>query len=71
MCYSFYNVSVCKAFDRFESKILGDTMPCPVHDLKVKVTDFLCKKFVLKFFFYNVSFCKAFFDGFDSCLAWW
>ena len=51
--------------DRALSKILGSTIPIPVHGLKVKVTDF--ELFV--FNFYSVSFCKAF-DWFESCLVW-
>ena len=53
--------------DRNWSKILCGTIPNPVHDLKVKVTEFLYKSFVL--FFCTISvFCKAF-NGFESCLA--
>ena len=39
--------------DRALSKILGSTIPIPVHGLKVKVTEF--EFFV--FNFYSVSFC--------------
>ena len=45
------------------SKILLGTIPTPVHDLKVKVTD-LENSYVN---FLQSNFCKAF-DGFDSYL---
>ena len=52
--------------DRALSKILCSTIPIPVHDLKIKVTDF-------EFFFvlnlYSVSCFKAV-DWFESCLVW-
>ena len=37
--------------DRYWSKILFSTIPTPIHDLKVKVTDLelSCKSFTLKF----------------------
>ena len=37
--------------DRYWSKILRGTSPCPIHDLKVKVMDleFYVKSFTLKF----------------------
>ena len=55
----------CKAFngfnqlwhdDRALSKNLCSTIPIPVHDLKIKVTDF--EYFMLNL--YSVSCCKAF-----------
>ena len=48
--------------DRYWSKILHSTIPIPIHDLKVKVTDleFLYSSLCLSF--YNVRFCEAF-DG--------
>ena len=46
------------------SKILCSTIPIPVHDLQIKVTDF--EFFVLNL--YSVSCCKAF-DCFESCLV--
>ena len=42
--------------DRALSKILCSTIPIPVHDLKIKVTNF--EFFVLNL--YSVSCCKAF-----------
>ena len=51
--------------DRALSKILCSTIPIPVHDFKIKVTDF--EFFVLNL--YSVSCCKAF-DWFESCLVW-
>ena len=51
--------------NRALSKILCSTIPIPVHDLKIKVTDF--EFFVLNL--YSVSCCKAF-DWFESCLEW-
>ena len=42
--------------DRALSKILCSTIPIPVHDLKIKVTDF--EFFVLNL--YSVICCKAF-----------
>ena len=56
--------------DRYWSKILHSTIPTPVHDLKVKVTDL--ENFyvnVLHLSFYKVIFCSTF-DGFDSCFSW-
>ena len=51
--------------DRALSKILCSTIPIPVHDLKIKVTDF--EFFVLNL--YSVSYWKAF-DWFELCLVW-
>ena len=51
--------------DRALSKILCSTIPIPVHDIKIKVTEF--DFFVLNL--YSVSYCKAF-DWFESCLVW-
>ena len=44
--------------DRALSKILCSTIPIPVHDLKIKVTDF--DLFVLNL--YSVSCCKPLID---------
>ena len=52
------------------SKIVRGTIPTPLDDLKVKVTDLEFYIKVLNLSFYNISFCEAF-DGFDSCLACW
>ena len=51
--------------NRALSKILCSTIPIPVLDLKIKVTEF--DFFVLNL--YSVSCCKAF-DWFESCLVW-
>ena len=56
--------------DRCWSKILCSTIPNPVHDFKVQVTDL--RIFVLKFVF---KFLQCLFLWslwwIDSCLAWW
>ena len=51
--------------DRALSKILRNTIPIPVHDLKVKVIDFelFCVQFL------QCQFCKAY-DWFELCLVW-
>ena len=53
--------------DRYWSKILCSTIPNPLDDLKVKVTDleFLSSSFVLKFL--GPCFSKPY-DVFGSCL---
>ena len=52
--------------DRALSEILCSTILIPVHDPKIKVTDFelFC---VLNL--YSVNCCEAF-DWFESCLVW-
>ena len=46
--------------DRCWSKILCSTIPNPVHDFKVKVTDLEFLYWSLCLSFYNVCFCEAF-----------
>ena len=46
--------------DRRWSKILYSTIPNPVHDFKVKVTDLEFLYWSLFLSFYNVCFCEAF-----------
>ena len=72
----FYNFSIfakpsmdfiqLRRDDRALSKILCSTIPIPVHDLKIKVTDF---EFFIVLNLYSVSCCKAF-DWFESCVVW-
>ena len=49
--------------DRNWSKMLYGTIPNPVHDIKVKVTD---SEFLYKCFLFCLQFQ---FNGFESCLA--
>ena len=46
--------------DRCWSKILCSTIPNPIHDFKVKVTDLEFLYWSLCLSFYNVCFCEAF-----------
>ena len=46
--------------DRCWSKILCSTIPKPVHDLKIKVTDLQFLYWSLYLSFYNVCFCEVF-----------
>ena len=84
-----FNLIISKPWygDRYWSKILHSTIPTPIHDLKVKVTDLelLCWSFMLKFlgphYFQSTNvklYVKVFkliiskpYDGFGSCLVWW
>ena len=54
----------CGVTIRALSKILCSTIPIPVHDLKIKVTDF-------DFFLLNLysGSCYKTFDLFESCLV--
>ena len=56
--------------DRYLSKILCSTIPTPLHDLKVKITEteFLCLSFALNFLWLHYFQTL---DGFCSYIVWW
>ena len=54
--FSFYFIQLWRD-DRALSRILCSTVPIPVHDVKIKVTDF---DFFCVLNLYSVSCCKAF-----------